>query len=730
MTTYDLFDDFLYRIPGFTNKKYTHPDECISSDFFKEAVYLASTNLYDAVFSKDTPESLSNIPAKQRWSIVKYLNRMCTRSTPFGNFASVGIGKITDKSTIVIDDDSPFTSVTSLNNEFFISLSKEVEKSAQLSDLILYYPNSSLYQSGNRLRYIERREGGLKDDLLLSSIEYSKAVKGILAVCRRGLNKSTIAQFIVSNNFSETIVEAELFVDSLISNQILINEFYPGITSDNLKAAKLKLDKYANEAPLELSDYFKACVKKIGRINDLLPGKRVDSIIDLELFIKQHNMPLANNNARFTKSNLYTRAEASSVGKNITELLKEGIKVLNMLQKNNLSKIENFKTLFFERYEHEEIPFTEALDPDVGIGFGNYSAEFIRKDPILKSIVFKTNSASGENHIARTSTEVPFLLKKYIEYVEGKHEAIELGRNDFKHCTENWDNLPLTFSAGIEVIRAGNNSSPLIYLRFAGGYSANAVLGRFTADCDDVRKLATQIEEFESRNTPDGAVMAELACMPDEVSHSNLLTRASIYKYEIPILSNLSVASDHQILMSDLYLSIDENQSLILRSKKLGKRIIPRNSTADAFHVSSNPYYHFLTAMQSNGNLRSGINYDFKNMGITNGFYPRVIYENKIILSPATWQINFHVLNQGDRFNENLIQLRQELKIPDKVYSTSGDNKLLVDFTLPGASDILKTELKKGNIFIEEYFDDNSDPLIVAGKEVYNNELLFFLFKN
>ena len=66
----------------------------IEDDFFMEAIYVASPNLYEEVIKLKNGE-LKTEKDKEKIlkSLFRYYYRMCTRSTPFGLFSTCGVLK-------------------------------------------------------------------------------------------------------------------------------------------------------------------------------------------------------------------------------------------------------------------------------------------------------------------------------------------------------------------------------------------------------------------------------------------------------------------------------------------------------------------------------------------------------------------------------------------------------------------------------------------------------------
>ncbi|AZI38618.1 lantibiotic dehydratase [Epilithonimonas vandammei] len=72
-----------------TNDENIH--KLLNDDTFREAIYLASPFLMLEIEKSFSQKDFSQIPGKLKNTILKYMSRITTRSTPFGLFASVGI---------------------------------------------------------------------------------------------------------------------------------------------------------------------------------------------------------------------------------------------------------------------------------------------------------------------------------------------------------------------------------------------------------------------------------------------------------------------------------------------------------------------------------------------------------------------------------------------------------------------------------------------------------------
>jgi thiopeptide-type bacteriocin biosynthesis protein len=163
--------------------------------------------------------------------------------------------------------------------------------------------------------------------------------------------------------------------------------------------------------------------------------------------------------------------------------------------------------------------------------------------------------------------------------------------------------------------------------------------------------------------------------------------RPPLRKYEIAYLAKPAVIAENQIPVSDLMVSC-VGDKVILRSRRLNKEVIPRLTTSHNFMMTDLPIYKFLCDLQMQ-DVNTAIIWDW-DVFIEDSYLPRVMYKN-IMLSPATWNINFDelaVLQEPDMrvaeiSKEYLLKaysrVQSELGLPAKVVIMNSDQKLFID---------------------------------------------------
>lgn len=181
--------------------------------------------------------------------------------------------------------------------------------------------------------------------------------------------------------------------------------------------------------------------------------------------------------------------------------------------------------------------------------------------------------------------------------------------------------------------------------------------------------------------------------------------------------------ASRQIAVSDIMVSISEDEDFILTSKSLTKRIIPHNTTAHNYGLGL-PVYQFLSDVANQHSQL--LAWDWEHLE-SFSFLPRVLFR-RLILSPAQWNLSgesrqkvLDVLDSDGRWN----LLRSKLRIPRMIQICQGDNLLLIDFDNRFARALFKAELQKtSHLKIQEYLQSATCQPVRDKVERYSHELI------
>ena len=218
-----------------------------------------------------------------------------------------------------------------------------------------------------------------------------------------------------------------------------------------------------------------------------------------------------------------------------------------------------------------------------------------------------------------------------------------------------------------------------VFFQNAGGPSGARLLGRFCHADPELARLVEGHLRSEEVLDPE-AIYAEVVHLP-EGRVGNVLLRPVMRGYEIPFLGRSGAPEERQIPVTDLLVSVVGDE-IVLRSARLGRRVVPRLTSAHNFSWRSVPIYRFLCALQSQGRTLAVV----WRWGPLEAapFLPRV-RAGKVVLSLARWHVGEREtkrLRTGDpaaRFRE-VQAWRAERRLPRWVVLADGDNTLPIDF--------------------------------------------------
>jgi hypothetical protein len=598
---YEPFDNFILRTPL---KPFNYFQELTSSmeidkenlnkilqdPVIKEALFLASPDLYTQM-----EEWLNGKEFKQKevdglyHSILKYISRLSSRSTPFGLFAGISVGKLSDETQINIPDISNYKRSLRLDMNYTVALAMHLSTLPEIKEQIKFYPNTSKYITGSQLRYVEYKYINAKRVHHIAAVDNSEYLEKVLERATSGEYIEVLAKELIDDeiNFND----AYDFINDLIENQILISELEPSVSGEDLLIQTINvIDKLKGVEGIK--SILHDIKNDIDLINSLPLGIEVSKYFDLLEKVKKLEVDFKLK--YMFQVDMAKPASNIKINKELTDNILQAFIILNRItlkqQETNLTK---FREAFYERYEDAEVPLLHALDTETGIGYLNYNSGSGIPSPLVDDIVLPVTYS--DSHKINWNAYNSYILKKYIEAIKENKSEIEITDNEIENSTSktDWEDLPKTMAAMVQLFKGVEGEQ--IYLKNVGGSSAVNLLGRFV-DCDmQVKDLIQEIANFEEINEPN-KILAEIVHLPESRT-GNVLLRPMIRKYEIPYLAKSNVKEENQILPEDLMISVRRNE-IKIRSKKLSKEIIPHLSNAHNFSYNALPVYQFLCDMQ------------------------------------------------------------------------------------------------------------------------------------
>ncbi len=646
---------------------------------FREALYLASPNLFSAAVS--TPD----LPEKLLLPLARYMIRSRYRATPFGLFSGVCTVDWGDATRLSLQE--KYSRLTRLDMGYLCALARRLE--SDLRPHLTYYPNSSLYFLGEHIRYVERTGAHV-----LNSVKKDTYIQAVLDRATPGANFSTLVQTLVEGGVSDDT--ARTFIGELADTQLLVSELEPTLTGSDFFARILHVADRSGHPSAEI----------LHRVNDKL--LQLDNAPELYpeiigLLLQVGEIP--------DETRLFHTVRVNACENSARSVHQEyQADILRVIQKlgaftTEVSPMHDFMTRFYDRYEDQEVPLLTALDTESGIGYHTHTAEDYT--PFTEGITLPVDQPARLTWKAGQQTLFRSLQKAQRE---GLYE-IPLP------CPETpWDSPKLapTFAVMFRLV-----DHHKLLIEHIGGSSATVLAGRFGNASPEVAQILRDIAEEEDRNNPE-VIFAEIVHLPEDRT-GNILERPAFRRYEIPYLAQSALPRENQLCLRDLYISVRNNR-VVLRHGKLNKRVIPRLGSAHNFRNPSLPVYRFLCDLQTQ-DFQSFADFSWGDIAREFTFLPRVA-DGRVIVSPATWQLSHRELSSLHELPFDA--WRTQYQIPVCFVLAEGDNELFIDSSKPLFRRVFLDAVKgRENVILKEFL--GSGPVKNAAGKAMANQFIAFL---
>jgi thiopeptide-type bacteriocin biosynthesis protein len=689
----------------------------------REALFVASPDFVEGleVWLRD-PEGKKGRRAEE--ALVRYFLRMTARATPFGLFSACSVGGIGETSRLSLAGRERYRRRTRLDMDYLFALAEDLERSPDLRPSLRFRPNSSLYAAAGRLRYAESRLQGFARIHQLVAADENPYLEEALRRAHGGATPGEIAQALVESDPDGEIAieEAAGFAGELIDAQILVSDLPPPVTGrEPAEDLADQLAQYPATAALaERLRQTRDALAELdaGGVGGGAGGKAPERYRSIAAALGE--LPARIDLQRLFQVDMIKPAPGSMLGPEVLAEIVRGLRLLRRVaEAPREDSLAPFRRDFLERYGHgRAVPLTEALDEEIGIGFRRSRAAAAEGSPLLAGLIFPAEPA---RQAVPGAAWHEVLLAKLTGAVAAGALEVEITDSDLAALPP--DRLPPQPDA-FQVLAALAAPSPealargdfKLLLRNAFGPSGVRLLGRF---CDADAELLRHVEDHlhaEEALRPE-AVFAEIVHLP-EGRVGNILWRPVLRPYEIPYLGRSGAPEERQLPLSDLRVTVTGGE-VVLSSAHLGRRVIPRLTSAHNFGQGSLGLYSFLGSLQGQGTQEVLI-WSWGALD-TAPFLPRVA-SGRLVLSRAQWRVGSKEIERltraqgADRYRA--VQMwRAERRLPRWVLLLERDNELAVDLDNPLAIDaFLAVVRRNARADLAELFP-GPDELCATGPE-------------
>ncbi|HEY6325505.1 MAG TPA: lantibiotic dehydratase [Candidatus Cybelea sp.] len=639
----------------------------------RQALRIASKDLSDALDPWLRGELLQNRAAALR--ALAYVDRMASRSTPFGIFAGIGIIGTGEHDTLSIDEAARRTCTRAdmgLISEMVAALETGAERGK-----ISYITNEAAIARGDRL-YVANialttahNEGSEATTAQIPvSLKNTAAVQFVRELARAPRTRDDLAGAL-AERFGVAHEEAERVVERLIEAGVLISELRPSPVGDPIAYLRERL-----------------------RVVDPKTGERLDEAIREAKSLDA--TPLFTRNAEQYRdvekgfAALCEQSDERPVQIDMLAPFRGQLPVAVLIEIERLAEylvrfsrvatMEAFRKRFEERYEGTErmVPLLELVDPNVGLGV---------PDPM------------GYEELKSSGTERDRVaMRLACEGTRAGLMEIELSEADLEELAPpiGSEPLPVTTEVGFgiaatspDALTRGNfELTPAAFLATDG---AARSLARF-AHLFDANQQA-RIREVARLGLEEGAITAELSYVPSSARMYNVTIRPAFFDALLPVGVGGGGDGD-TIAPSDLWVGIDRNR-FFLWSRSRGRRVIPRESHLLNTGQSAPNLCKFLALVDSDGR-RYLHNFDW-GAALRLPYLPRV-RAGKTILSLRRWCFARKEIGSSVQDTRRALERWRELwAMPRYIFLTERDNRLLIDLDSEIAAELVYDQIDTSN---------------------------------
>lgn len=616
---------------------------------FQEAIMIASPNLHQALSglkSDVTDEELKKIYP----SLLNYFLRMSTRVTPFGLFSSVAWGRFLDRTTLEFDFKllkrriKPDMAWVKSVIDFF-------HKQPDLVPNIYVMTNPAVIKKRDRFIFIKKNEGKNARDQI--SLKVTSASNAVLSLAKKPILYSRLEESLVNLFPQYDRQHAISCVKQFFQMEYLLSELTIRVD------IPFKLEEWITKIKQIMPTSSE--LLRFEKINELLRKYEKDGGSRLEELM--HHLNEWQKVEYPVHVDSYLDTEHLSLHTKIKEDLSRAATALWLLSKNEKQEphLVKYHSLFLEKYGvNRFVPILDLLDEVKGLGFP-LKEEVKREENLLMKMglshALKEEMVIDDfiDHLSATSEEfksAPLSLELNCEIIASSPQDIDAG--DYLLCIN-------PVSASIQ---------------------AGSLFGRFFYLWEDSKK-----EDFcrflkHEEALCEDVVFVEASFLPENPRTANVCYFEKLRKFQLQM--HYGEVHESLIPLDDLFVGATLSR-LYIYSKTLQKEVCVTMSSAVNQDFAP-PVLRFLLEI-SRFRYTSFSPYVWKGHAYTAPYLPRVRYQH-IVLCPSRWYVDYEQLGLKKDADHQFVEKRlmekfQTKKIPDFIYLTHADHRLLMHWKNP-----------------------------------------------
>lgn len=670
----------------------------------QEAISVASPSLYTAIRKGKRDKA-------QYSSLLKYLLRMSTRSTPFGLFAFVSMGSW-DKKTCSELDLRAVQKRARPDMQWLFNLIDDITAQSHLFLELYVRKNPLIFSVGDRayLNHVRNKEE--EKEKKTCSIRTNYLIDTIFSLVETKLQIAELEAKVLEKHSGLNREKLLGLIQSLLAQGFLFYDLFPSLLT---------------ESP------FIDLLQKVSRIESFDSSMIQDIMADI---LKYNAMPLGVGELllneiqagmkEIVSATNFVQVDSSLESKNlrlnqkIAKDLEEAVDIIWKLSSEKEYGLKAYHDKFLEKYGNERlIPIQELISEEAGIGVPEQY-----KNPFQQVLKQDTSKSKWQQ----------WLKNEWVKCIHEHKREIHLTHEIMKQFTEKkTDKAPYSFDLFFEVIAdssdeidQGNYLLQITNNTLYGG----STFGRFV---DILGKKSKQYLEdlfLTEEQLRQDALFVETSYLPFSSRLANVAIHPNLRKHFID-LSCLD-ASDGSIKLDDIFVG-STGEKLFLYSKRENKELIL--TVGNVLNPTAAPAILQLMrdiSLMENQTINSFVWSQFENVP----FLPRITFK-KVVFSAAQWRVTVERIEATKNEDAQVIIRKfhswaAKWSLPDLVFMTVDDNRILLDWKNDVHLEEIITKLRKGEevVLVEKISEEKGLWIRNQEEERHLSEFVISFVKN
>ena len=667
-----------------------------SDDRVRRALAVGSLTLLDALTRSEGDSSRAR---KTNSKLLRYLIRMATRPTPFGLFAGVALGEWGERTDLQLGSGS-FRQRTRPDMAWLMQLVVQLEAIPEVRRQLRLVANPTAFIHAGRVFLAERVASGEPSTPPAVSIRATGVVRRALVEARAPLPYGALASSLLASTPGATAEQIERSLMQLWEQTLLLTDLRPSLTVES--PARYVVERLAG---ISAADGIRARIESTlatAAAWDASPprdgAEHYRAMVGAAGKAGQFDRSPFQVDAGFELSG---RAIGHAVGKEVARMAELLLRISPLPR--GPAYLSAYRRLFEQRYGmHREVPVLELLDSNFGLG--PPSAYGVQPQWMGRM----SEAISSRRNKVLTGLALAALRERML--------AVELDERALKRL-ETWE-PPVTVPYSLDLFVSIAATSPqaldagefrVVLGPNVGAMAAGRTLGRFTDLLSAARGALERLARSEERHAPH-KLWAELVYQPRVFRLANVSIRPNVRAYEIALGVAPGAGTARTLPLDELVVGI-RGGNFYVRWPAADRDVVV---TAGHMlnHVRAPAVCRFLAEVSRDGCCQlTGFNW-----GPVSHFpfLPRV-QVGRSVLALAQWRLPASAAgelsaSQPDEFRDALTRWRDRWDVPQHVYLTSGDNRLLLDLSVLEHADELRCVISRlrgdGSVVLNEVLPD------------------------